>query len=354
MYNLNDGIFISIYISFCNLIKILFLNRRTNKTRKNLKRIASLVIAFALLSMSAFALDGSYDAGTRTFKVTGGETNLQTSLIIVDGAYDELRIDNEEVADAIYINQVAAAENGAAFDGVAIADDGVYTAFFSNESENSVSSVKFTTANIVIDADKDVVAAGEEITLTVSATDSVTDANTKLYVDGVETDTTGTLDAGLVFSIAAEGEAKVQLVSTIDGVTVTSNEITITVEQSGYEFALNAAEVLAPVYNTDAEGNTINGEIVTPAYVNVTLPTGVLNQMKWVLTIPAGDVPSETIQMGGIEVSGDATFAAVFKNGLYVDGAKNDYVEVSGVNAIFQIGEDNYFTNTDHESNFGA
>ena len=320
--------------------------------RKNLMRIASLALAFALMSVSAFAaLEGSYADGTYT--VTGGETNLLTSLIIVEGAHDTLPVANEEVTGAVYIGQEAAAENGAAFEGVSLPGE-VYTAFFSNESEKSASSAKIVNASITIDADKDEVTVGEEITLSVVASDSVIDANTKLYVNDVETATTGTLDDGLVFAIETEGTAKVKLVSTVEGETVTSNEIDIVVTQAAAAFALNAAEVLDKVYNEDAEGNTIDGEIVTPVYVNVTLPEGALNQMKWVLTIGSGDVPSETIQMNGVTVAGDATFAAVFKNGLRVNGEDTDYVEVTDVNAIFQIGEDNYFTNPEHESNFEA
>ena len=60
--------------------------------RKNLMRIASLALAFALMSVSAFALGGRYDASTGTFTVTGAEGALQTSLIIVEGAHASLPV----------------------------------------------------------------------------------------------------------------------------------------------------------------------------------------------------------------------------------------------------------------------
>lgn len=322
--------------------------------RKNLMRIASLVLAFALVSVSAFAaLTGRYDAETGTYTVEGGATGLETSLIIVEGAHDELPIDNEVVTGAVYIDQVAAAENGAAFENVELTGE-VYTAFFSNESEKSASSAQIVTASIVIAPDTTILELGESATISVNAPESAT--NVKFYEDDVEVTLEGSILAGYTYTPATAGTHEVKLVATVSGATVESNIISFEVTEFNPIVTVNAAVVLDDVYTVDEETAEVkNGEIVTPVYINVTLPVGALNQMKWVLDAEvSGLVCSETFDMGGINVSGDTTFAAVIKNGLHQNGVDNDHEAVTSVGAIFDIDDVTYFTSEVYQSNFIA
>ena len=317
--------------------------------RKNLTRIASLVLACVLFSVPAFAaLTGGYSNGT--FTVSGGETGLQTSLIIVKGNHTTLPVANEAVTGAIYIDQVPAASNVAAFTGISLdANEEVHTAFFSNESENSASSFKIVTAELTIAADNYTVEAGQKVIISANRT------GVSFVVNDVATDLTEE-GGGYAFIPATAGTYTIVASATVAGQTITSDPIVITATEvvNRAILTVNAAEVLEDVYTVDSENNVKDGEIVTPVYVNVTLPAGALNKMKWVLTVDEDLVCSETYEMNGVAVSGSATFAAIIKNGLRVDGTDTGNTDVAGVGAIFNIGDADYFTSEAIQNKFIA
>lgn len=328
--------------------------------RKNLMRIASLALAFALMSVSAFALGGDYDASTGTFTVTGGETGLQTSLIIVKGAHDTLPVDveNEAVTDAVYIDQVAAASDGAEFGGVSIptpvsvTDADVYTAFFSNESANSADSAKIVNASVSIHTDDIAITVGDTATIAVTRTASVTDSNTVAYVNDEVTalgggTLGGTLADGLTFTPDKAGTYTIQLKATVEGKEVASEVIEITAT------ALEVDPV--PIEGDD----TILDLVVSPTTEFTAQPVGIMvtfpdagktvDKMIWAFETADGDVRYSTpvTLSNATTVSGKTVFAAVVMNGTATDGVSNeDAITINKVGAIFSIGGQDFYTNT--------
>lgn len=308
--------------------------------RKNLMRIASLALAFALMSVSAFALGGDYDASTGTFTVTGAEGALQTSLIIVEGAHDTLPVANEAVTGAVYIDQAAsAADTGAAaFGGVSLPGE-VYTAFFSNEAENSASSVKIVNAVLEIAADKYTVEEGQKVLI------SANRAVASFTVNGVA-DELAAEGGGYAFIPTTAGEYVIVATATVEGQTITSDPITIT--------ATEAPVVLDPV--TIAGDDTILDLVKSPTSDYSAQPVGIkvnfgegektIVKMKWVFESGSEFYFSaDTVDLG-IKVTGDAAFAAVVKNGSVVDGEEaGDAIVIDKVGAIFDVDGQDYYTN---------
>ncbi len=315
--------------------------------RKNLMRIVSLALAFALVSVSAFALGGDYD-NAGTFTVTGAEGALQTSLIIVSGSHSSLPVENEAVTGAIYIDQVAsdAVTGDAAFTGVALTDADVHTAFFSNESENSASSAKIVNASIAIAADVTEVEAGQTVTFAVTKTASVTDANTVAYVNGEVAELGGTLSEGLTFTPAEAGTYNVQLKATVEGVEVASAVVAITV--TAPPVVLDPVVIEGDDTILDLVKSPTSDYSAQPVGIKVSFGEGekTINKMKWVFE--ADDefyFSADAVQLG-IKVTGDAAFAAVVKNGAVVDGEfAGDAIEIDNVGAIFDVDGQDYYTN---------
>ncbi len=308
--------------------------------RKNLKRIASLVVAFALLSVPTFAaLTGSYADGT--FKVEGGATGLETSLIIVEGAHDSLPVANETVTGAVFIGQEAAAENGAAFEGVSLPGE-VYTAFFSNEAENSASSAKIVNAVLEIAADNYTVEEGQKVLISanrVVASFTVNGVAEELAAEG----------GGYAFIPTTAGEYVIVATATVEGQTITSDPIIIT--------ATEASVVIQPeiIEGTSVIGEVVANEIENFAAVGVGIKVNFgdnkkINAMKWVFeTADNFYFSNDTIEYTDLVVSGEVAFAAVVENGTVVDGEITDAgVEFTSVGAIFDVDGQDYYTNAEY------
>lgn len=311
--------------------------------RKNLMKVASLVLACVLFSVPAFAaLTGSYDAATGTYTVAGGATGLETSLIIVEGIHNALPVNGDVVTGAVYIDQVAAAENGAAFEGVSLPGD-VYTAFFSNEAQYSAASATIVNASVSISALDTELDLGETAVIAVDAPETAT--NVKFYEDGEEIALEGSILAGYNYTPATAGTHTVTLEATVSGAVIESNAITFTVN----EVIIAEPEIVTGVATIlDAITNEVEDFAALPVGIKVSFGEGekTIVKMKWVFESGANNYYSATIPMG-IVVSGDAAFAAVVENGT-VDQETDEIsgaIEIDTVGAIFDVDGTDYYTN---------
>ncbi len=78
--------------------------------------------------------------------------------------------------------------------------------------------------------------------------------------------------------------------------------------------------------------------------IRANIPEGTFNKMKWVFNTETDRFYSTNVAPL-VSASGEISFAAVFKNGDVVDNAIVGAKDIIGVDAIFDIGGVNYFTN---------
>ncbi len=316
------------------------------KMKSILKIILCISVCCALISMSAFAaLIGTYSAANNTFTVSGGAgENIETSLVIVEGDVDALNTETDgTITGAVYTLQITSTASGAVFTNVNLSGTkDVFSAFFADENTDATKQ-KITTYSIAISADKSSVTEGSPVLISAVKTDSVTDANTKAYVNGVETAFTGNLSSGLTYTPDSEGNKIIKLVSTIGGVEVSSNEVTVAVAKLVIEpESIDATRVLG---ENKADITAENSVAATPVAVKVNFSTaGMLGKMKWVFVSSGDRYYSDTITMNDVNVSGETAFAAIIPNGKVQSGAVAGNILVDRVEAIFQLNGVDYFT----------